>query len=308
MATWLERAYGGDPEKPRAAMSPAKRQELKRHGVELSQVREQIKTAWAVSDSRKAFEKALEEHGLSVSAGDKKGVWIVSKDAVDVGALDRLTGQKRAAVKAKMEVKNEQSASGTAVHRRADQTRHGADPHAAARARSERGESVRRAEGRDSGSDHGRAGDADAARSSKPAAAAQQPVTRDTAGQRGDRGARLDVTTLLEARRSSLTRVEAPAPPVLRAAQKSPLSVRLLLLARKLKAGLAKAMPSRLEMMRIQKHQRVVTEPKPRRSAQALMDHLAKKSSERTTKIKEIYKKNPSPDLPAQPPRGPRRR
>ncbi|MBO1907022.1 hypothetical protein KHP60_21155 [Microvirga sp. 3-52] len=102
VADWLEAAHGADPERPRSAASPAKRQGLKRKGVELPEAKELIARAWTVSDDAKAFRNALREQGFDVTPGKKDGVFVVTQDGIEIGSVDRLVKEKRAAVAARM--------------------------------------------------------------------------------------------------------------------------------------------------------------------------------------------------------------
>lgn len=91
------------PEPPQSAISSRQRARAERHGVFLPDVREIVREAWSRSDSPAALRAALAEHGLSVAAGDKSGVWIVRRDGQTLGALDRLAGQRRREVAARMQ-------------------------------------------------------------------------------------------------------------------------------------------------------------------------------------------------------------
>lgn len=102
VAAWLEAAHGSDPVQPRSAASPAKRQALKRQGVDLPEVREIVKAAWASSDDAKSFRAAMREQGFEITPGRKDGVWLVTKGGVEIGALDRIIREKRAVVAARM--------------------------------------------------------------------------------------------------------------------------------------------------------------------------------------------------------------
>lgn len=98
VASWLEAAHGRDPERPQSAASPEKREGLFRHGVDLSEVRAEIRAAWAAGGAA-----SVREAGYEISPGRKEGLWIVSRDDVEIGSLDRLTGQKRADIRAALE-------------------------------------------------------------------------------------------------------------------------------------------------------------------------------------------------------------
>lgn len=103
VADWMEAAHGTDPDKPGSAASPARRQGLARRGVDLASARDALQAAWQQSDGPQAFQAALRGLGLDVVPGDKPGVWVVRAGDADIGALDRIIKQKRAAVAARME-------------------------------------------------------------------------------------------------------------------------------------------------------------------------------------------------------------
>ncbi|TGS40707.1 hypothetical protein EN824_21095 [Mesorhizobium sp. M8A.F.Ca.ET.181.01.1.1] len=91
------------PEPPQSSMSSRQRARADRHGLSLPDVREAVQAAWAASDSPAALRAALAERGLSVAAGDKAGVWIVTTgDGQTLGSLDRLARVKRHDVAARM--------------------------------------------------------------------------------------------------------------------------------------------------------------------------------------------------------------
>lgn len=92
------------PEPPQSAMSSRQRARAERHGVSLPDVREAVRDAWSRSDSPAALRAALAERGLAVRVGDKPGVWVATTaDGVTLGALDRLAGQRRRTVAARMQ-------------------------------------------------------------------------------------------------------------------------------------------------------------------------------------------------------------
>lgn len=101
------------PEPPRSSMSPRQRARAERHDISLPGVREAVRQAWQQSDTPAALRAALGEHGLSVVAGDKAGVWIVTTaDGQTLGALDRLARERRRAVAARMETSNDSDTAG----------------------------------------------------------------------------------------------------------------------------------------------------------------------------------------------------
>jgi len=104
VAKWLDLSHGPTPEKPTSPASPAKRQMIQRKaGTDLATVTGTVRSAWERSDNPQAFAAALSESGFDVAPGQKAGVFIVSKDGVEVGALDRLLKEKRRDVAQRME-------------------------------------------------------------------------------------------------------------------------------------------------------------------------------------------------------------
>lgn len=87
---------------PRSAMSSAKRAVASRAGVDLPKVQASVRAAWSSADGPAAFRAAIAEQGLEVVAGTKPGVWIVRSGSTEIGALDRITREKRVAVQARM--------------------------------------------------------------------------------------------------------------------------------------------------------------------------------------------------------------
>jgi len=104
VAQWLDLAHGSNPEKPKSPASPAKRQMIQRAaGTDLATVTMSVRDAWTRSDNPQAFAAALAEGGFEIQKGKKDGVFLVVKDGVQVGALDRLLKEKRRAVADRME-------------------------------------------------------------------------------------------------------------------------------------------------------------------------------------------------------------
>ncbi len=98
IAEWLAHAHGSEPEKPQSAVTPDGRQGLARKGIDLPTARQEIRNAWALDGAQ-----AVRDAGYEIAAGRKAGVFIVAKDGIEIGTLDRLLGQKRAVVRAAME-------------------------------------------------------------------------------------------------------------------------------------------------------------------------------------------------------------
>ncbi|WP_186415103.1 relaxase/mobilization nuclease domain-containing protein [Pannonibacter sp. P2PFMT1] len=103
VARWLEAAHGPDPDRPQSAASPEKRQALSRQRIELSEARAEIRAAWSAGGA-----EALREAGYLINAGQKPGVYIVTRAGAEIGSLDRLTGQKRADIRIAMEANPDQ--------------------------------------------------------------------------------------------------------------------------------------------------------------------------------------------------------
>lgn len=89
---------------PRAAFSHAQHQEAKREGIDLPALRVVVKEAWAGSTDGKGLLAILAEAGLSVQQGTRAGTWIiVDESGTLVGALDRLAGVRKAAVRERLD-------------------------------------------------------------------------------------------------------------------------------------------------------------------------------------------------------------
>lgn len=102
-ANQLSRLVASDDGKPRAAFSHAQHQEAKREGVDLPALRAIVKEAWAGSTDEANLRIILAEAGLAISAGTRAGTWIVTDDSGTlVGALDRLAGVRKAAVRERL--------------------------------------------------------------------------------------------------------------------------------------------------------------------------------------------------------------
>lgn len=116
VAQWLDLAHGSNPEKPKSPASPAKRQMIQRAaGTDLATVTTTVRDAWARSDNPQAFAAALAEGGFEIQQGQKDGVFLVVKDGVQVGALDRLLKEKRRDVAQRMEGFNHVASSSEKV-------------------------------------------------------------------------------------------------------------------------------------------------------------------------------------------------
>lgn len=102
VADWLEAAHGLTPPKPRSMASPDARQGMERRGVVLGTVREAVTAAWSRSDGPQAFAAAVAAEGITLAPGEKAGVWVVAKNGVEVGSLDRLLKERRKVVAERM--------------------------------------------------------------------------------------------------------------------------------------------------------------------------------------------------------------
>ncbi|TPK65522.1 hypothetical protein FJ546_10035 [Mesorhizobium sp. B2-4-19] len=108
------------PEPPASAMSSRQRARSARHGIDLADVRDVVRRAWKASDGPAALRAALAEHGLDIAPGHKPGVWIVTgPDGVTLGALDRLSGERRRAVAKRMQQGDSHDSTDTAAARHA---------------------------------------------------------------------------------------------------------------------------------------------------------------------------------------------
>lgn len=90
------------PDRPNSSTSSTRRAAAARDGIDLPKAQAAVRDAWTAADSPQAFRNALREQGFDVSPGQKVGVIIVTKDGVEIGALDRITREKRAVVAARM--------------------------------------------------------------------------------------------------------------------------------------------------------------------------------------------------------------
>lgn len=103
LAAKLDGAQIAVGDMPQTAYTSDRVQAAKRQGRDLPAMRQQVKVAWAGSDSAGAFSAALAENGLTVEAGRKAGTWVVN-DATGklVGSVDRLTGIPKTEVSARL--------------------------------------------------------------------------------------------------------------------------------------------------------------------------------------------------------------
>jgi hypothetical protein len=108
------------PTPPTSSMSAKTRARADRHGLDLPEAQAAVRTAWTASDSPAAFRAALKDSGFEVRPGTRPNVFVVIKDGVEVGALDRIVKQKRAAVAARMNMKEEGNVRPTEAAERAE--------------------------------------------------------------------------------------------------------------------------------------------------------------------------------------------
>jgi hypothetical protein len=87
---------------PRSTMSSRTRARAARYGIDLPKEQVRIAEAYHSADGGKAARAALESLGVQLMRGDKEDVWLVVKDDIVLGALDRLVRDKRAIVAARM--------------------------------------------------------------------------------------------------------------------------------------------------------------------------------------------------------------
>ncbi len=76
-------------------------QQAKRAGLDAKTLKSRAQDAWAISDNRESFAHALEERGLYLAKGDRRGHVAVTYEG-EVFALSRLTGVKAKDIKAKI--------------------------------------------------------------------------------------------------------------------------------------------------------------------------------------------------------------
>ncbi|MBA8838837.1 relaxase/mobilization nuclease domain-containing protein [Ochrobactrum sp. RH2CCR150] len=103
VAQWLDTAHHPNLEKPQSPVSPAKRQMIQRKiSTDLAIVTRTVRSAWERSDDVQSFTAALSESDFDVAPGEKAGVYVVLKDGIVLGSLDRLLKIKRREVSDRM--------------------------------------------------------------------------------------------------------------------------------------------------------------------------------------------------------------
>ena len=76
-------------------------QQARRMEIDPRLIKDQLKQAWGVSDSRESFRQALEERGFFLAKGDRKG-FVVMDYRCEVMSLSRWTGLKAKELKARL--------------------------------------------------------------------------------------------------------------------------------------------------------------------------------------------------------------
>ena len=76
-------------------------QQSKRLGYHARDLKQEVQECWAVSDSRAAFASALEERGMKLAKGDRRGHVIVTHEG-EVMSVARYAGQKTKDVRARL--------------------------------------------------------------------------------------------------------------------------------------------------------------------------------------------------------------
>lgn len=89
--------------RPASAYTTDAHQRAARRGHDLPADRLTVREAWERSDNAQAFSAALAEQGITIRPGDKPGIWIAERDGDLLGAVHRLTGERKADVAARMD-------------------------------------------------------------------------------------------------------------------------------------------------------------------------------------------------------------
>ena len=95
---------------PQAAFSSSGKERCKRQGIDLAQVKHDLRDTWQRSDNWQAFTAAINEQGMIVRQGDKKPIPVIEKDGVVIGSASRLLGIKKADLERHMSVSGTQKA------------------------------------------------------------------------------------------------------------------------------------------------------------------------------------------------------
>jgi hypothetical protein len=96
VAAAVQAAQPSEP--PRSSTSSRRRAAADRQGVDLPRARAEIATAWSAGGA-----EAVLSAGYEIAPGQRPGVYVVSREGVELGALDRLVKEKRRDVSQKME-------------------------------------------------------------------------------------------------------------------------------------------------------------------------------------------------------------
>lgn len=97
----MPRGLMDSKERDPKSFSLAEWQQAKRAGLNAGDLKQAIQECWAVSDSRAAFAAALEERGLYLARGDRRGYVALSYEG-DAFAIARYAGQKAKDVRARL--------------------------------------------------------------------------------------------------------------------------------------------------------------------------------------------------------------
>lgn len=89
--------------RPESGYKTAAHQMAQRKGHDLPDDRLAVREAWERSDNAEAFAAALEEQGISIRQGDKRGVYIAERGSDFLGAVHRLVGERAKDVAQRLE-------------------------------------------------------------------------------------------------------------------------------------------------------------------------------------------------------------
>lgn len=106
----LQAAGIGDGKRPSAAFSSVTKERCKRQGIDVSDVKRDLRDAWSRCDGWQAFTAAIAGMGMVVRPGDKKPIPVIEKDGVVIGSASRLLGIKKADLERHMSVSGTEKA------------------------------------------------------------------------------------------------------------------------------------------------------------------------------------------------------
>lgn len=97
MADALDAAFrpAADKEPPREAFQTSDHQRAKRKGIDLAEEREITTGVWQAARSFTGLKAALCAEGLTLTAGDRAGEWLLFRDGEQLGSLRRLTKTRK---------------------------------------------------------------------------------------------------------------------------------------------------------------------------------------------------------------------